>query len=282
MEEILHTFTEDDILLEGVRYGASGDVAIVYTHGITGSVFRPAHVRIGRALAQAGYVVVAGNNRGTGVATALAQRGGARLLGGSWFERLADSVKDIAAWIAVASSAASRIVLLGHSLGGVKAILYASERGERLSGLVLASPALRLVSRFSDPEVLRRARRAVDEGRPDELIALDPQATLVFGRLSAATLLDRASPGIDPWADGGARIARVRCPTLAFYGTEEADVGGTAELERLATLMRGRFTSAMLPGADHLYTGHESEAAAIVARWIAGAVERSEPATTNV
>src|SRR5256712_12432780 len=97
IEELLHTYTEDGLLLEGVRYPAGSDLAIVYTHGVTSTVFRQTHVRVGRELQRAGYAVVAGNNRGTALATPLLQRSGARVIGGSRVGPLEGAAQDIRA-----------------------------------------------------------------------------------------------------------------------------------------------------------------------------------------
>src|SRR2546428_6401316 len=221
-EELIHTYTEDGLLLEGVRYPARADLTIVYTHGLASTVFRQPQVRVGRGLQSAGYPVVAGNNRGAALATPLLQRSGPRVLGGSWFERIEDAVTDIRAWMDVAAaSGAKRIVLLGHSLGAIKAIRYAAEtRDARLAGLVLASPPLRGFSRPPDPALVARASRAVDEGRAQELIDLDA-AGVAFGRLNAATVLSWASVG-----DIAPRLRSTDHPVLAIFGTEEADIGG--------------------------------------------------------
>jgi len=242
---------------------------VVYTHGVTSTVFRQTHVRVGRELQRAGYTVVAGNNRGTALATPLLQRTGPRVLGGSWFDRLEDAPKDIRAWIAVAAAGGAKwIVLLGHSLGAIKAILYLSERRAPLAGLVLASPPLRAFTRPPDAETLARARRAVDQGRPQELIEL--ANPLTFGRTSAATLLSRAAVG-----DPASLLRQVGVPVLGIYGTEEADTGGQEDLERMRQLVAGSFTGALIAGADHMYTGHESEAAGLVAGWIGSVVTGS-------
>ena len=121
MEELLHTYTADGLLLEGVRHGPRPiDIAIVYTHGVTSSVFRKTHVLIGRSLSDAGWTVIAGNNRGAALAYPLLHRSGTRVLGGAWFERLEDAAIDIDAWIDAALAAgAKRIVLFGHSLGAL-------------------------------------------------------------------------------------------------------------------------------------------------------------------
>ena len=282
MEELLHCYTQDGIALEGALYPGSSELVVVYTHGVTGSVFRATHVRIARALQHDGWTVLAGNNRGNGVATPLLQRVGPRLLGGSWYERLADAVTDIAAWIDVAAArGARRVALLGHSLGAVKTVLYATEReDDRVAALVLASPAFRFVSRFGDRGALERARRAVDAGRPDELIE-HPALAPTFGRISAAAYLDRASGYADPWAEPDPRLARIRCPILAIYGTNEPDIGGAEELARIGRLARVEYAGTLIEGADHVYTGHEREAADVISRWLRVQDERLRtPATT--
>src|SRR3989442_4431401 len=91
-EELIHTYPEVGLLLERVRYPARPDLTIVYTHGLTSTVFRQTHVRVARGLQNAGYPVVAGNNRGTALATPLLQRSGPRVLAGSWFARIQAAV----------------------------------------------------------------------------------------------------------------------------------------------------------------------------------------------
>ena len=267
-EELLHAYTSDGLLLEGVRHGPPPtDLAIVYMHGVRSSVFRQGHVRIGRELAAAGYTVVAGNNRGSGLATPLPTRDGVRL-GGAWFERLEDAALDFDAWIDLAlASGARRIVLLGHSLGAVKALLYTRVRPDReLAGLILASPPLRGFAARPGEDLLARAREAVNAGRPQELIDLGA-AGLTFGRLSAATILSRALVG-----DPSGLLLTTHCPVFAMYGTDEAAVGGENDLERLRQLIPDRLAAAMIAGADHIYSGHERDAADAITRWIGSAV----------
>ena len=272
VEELVEAWTEDGLRLDGVRYGpASADLAVVYTHGATSSVLRPTHVRIGRALAASGLTVFAGNNRGTGLATVFLTRAGTRVLKGSWFERVEDAKIDLAAWLDVAAAGgAKRIVLLGHSLGGAKVVLYASERhDDRLAGLVLASPAFHLVSgeRPVDPAVVARARQAVDAGRPQELVDLG-DFPLTFGKMSAATVLDYTTGRANPWSATSPRLRAIACPVLAFYGTNEPDVGGQAEFDRMRPLVSAPFSATLIAGADHMYVGHEEEAAGLIREWI--------------
>jgi hypothetical protein len=66
-------------------------------------------------------------------------------------------------------------------------------------------------------------------------------------------------------------VSRIRCPIFACYGTDEASVGGAAELDavrRAATAASGVETY-LIPGADHSYAGHQATVAATLAEWIA-------------
>ena len=248
-EELLHTYAADGIALEGVIYPAESEAVLVYTHGVSGSVFRQAHVRVARALQSHGWTVLAGNNRGNGLATPLLQQSGPRLLGGSWFERVEDSVMDISAWIDIAEArGGTAITLLGHSLGAFKAVLYASgPRGQDLSGVVLASGVFDLATRFAQlPERLGEARRAVDRNDAEELIAYGPSNGPTFGRVSARTYLDRASQIVDPWAEPSL-FEKITCPVLAFYGRNEPDVGGPRSSTGSRPAWRGRSRARSFP-----------------------------------
>jgi pimeloyl-ACP methyl ester carboxylesterase len=113
------------------------------------------------------------------------------------------------------------------------------------------------------------ATSAVEAGRPQDLI--ETPSPLVFGRTSAATVLSRAAAD-----DIALRIREVKCPTLALYGEAEQEIGGQADLDRLAGLAASPFRGLVIPGADHLYTGHEAEVARAVERWLAGAIAPAE------
>jgi pimeloyl-ACP methyl ester carboxylesterase len=60
--------------------------------------------------------------------------------GGSGWENLADAIRDVAAWITVAAGmAAAGVILVGHSSGAQRVLLYQAEHGDpRVRGIVLA------------------------------------------------------------------------------------------------------------------------------------------------
>jgi hypothetical protein len=64
-------------------------------------------------------------------------------------------------------------------------------------------------------------------------------------------------------------VSRIRCPIFACYGTDEAWVGGAAELDAIRRAATGtsHVETRLFPGADHSYVGHASTIAATLAEW---------------
>jgi len=66
-------------------------------------------------------------------------------------------------------------------------------------------------------------------------------------------------------------ITRLRAPVLAFFGTDD-DVGSQEELDLLKSAMARQagappLTTALIRGADHMYSGQEQQVADVIARW---------------
>jgi alpha/beta superfamily hydrolase len=67
-------------------------------------------------------------------------------------------------------------------------------------------------------------------------------------------------------------ITRVRCPLLAFFGTN-GDFGDERDLELLkASIKRqrtgpGSVTTVLIGGANHMYAGQEDHIAQVIADW---------------
>jgi dienelactone hydrolase len=62
------------------------------------------------------------------------------------------------------------------------------------------------------------------------------------------------------------------CPLLAFFGTQD-DVGTAADLDKLKSTIQhqptgpSRVTTALIQGADHMYSGQEAQVARVIASW---------------
>jgi pimeloyl-ACP methyl ester carboxylesterase len=157
-------------------------------------------------------------------------------------------------------------VLAGHSQGAAKVVIYAAERADpRVAGLVLASPSLR---GHWPPELAAEAERLVTAGSPDTLLQPLPDAP--WYQLSAANLVSRERMLARTYtAQGGAPlVSRVACPILAFFGTG-GDVGGEEDLAliRAGARLAPRVDTALIPGADHVYSGVEDGVGAQIAAW---------------
>lgn len=156
----------------------------------------------------------------------------------TWVQRFDDYLYDAEALLGEAAHSDARVILMGHSMGGAIATLYALEGGRtpqpgvpRLAGLVLSSPALapgrdvpgwmiaasRLMSRVwprypamrIDPALLSRDAAVVAANRADPLVH--------HGNIPART-------GAELLA-AMARIERGRetltLPVLVYHGTRD-------------------------------------------------------------
>lgn len=276
-EEIVYTESEDGLLLEGAvispAAASAKTLAVVWVHGLTGKFYSQPVVQIGRNLASRGYTFVTGNNRGHDFGALYRTRTGERLLVGGGWERFDEAPRDIASWIGFAVGLGFRgVALLGHSLGGLKVAYYQAQRDDsRVAGLIAASPPLR-AGRI-EPERLALAERLAAEGRGTDLLPWGASRAGA-GTTSAQAYLNRRDVNIDVYGSQTADpvVAKIRCPILAFYGTNEAWVGGDADLEiiRRSARSAARVDTRLFEGADHNYGGHEVEIAATLAEWVDG------------
>ncbi|HZR00735.1 MAG TPA: alpha/beta fold hydrolase [Chloroflexota bacterium] len=265
-EEIVWITTDDGVRHEGVVIqptGPANGTAVVWMHGFTGYFCEPHQMTIGRYLAERGYQFVSGNGRGHHYGAGLGRWGGSPRLGGAWWELASEAFLDIKAWLDFAEKtlAPRRLVLAGHSYGGMKVVWYqGTQQDPRVAGLISASGGMRPPSRRPElaKETLELATKMVAEGRGLELLPFG-----MTGRpgttLSAQTVVDRAKSLVDVYGlDGGADapIGKVRCPFLAILGTNEPEIGSPADLETVKRNARSspRVETALIEGADHVYT----------------------------
>ncbi|GAB2910644.1 alpha/beta hydrolase [Paraburkholderia jirisanensis] len=196
---------------------------VALLHGLAEHAGR--YAALARALNECGIGLCAIDLRGHGLAP------GVR----AWVERFDDYLLDAQALLAAAPRDGAPVFLLGHSMGGTVAALYAIERlprsGQPLAGLILSSPALapgrdvprwmtslsQLISRVwprfpalrIDAALLSRDAAVVQANLQDPLVHHGP----VPARTGAEMLLAMA------------RIARgrdaLRVPLLVFHGSAD-------------------------------------------------------------
>jgi alpha-beta hydrolase superfamily lysophospholipase len=273
-EELVSVESEDGILHAGavIRPAARAvtPFAVVWVHGLTGSFCEPHALRIGRGLAAAGHTFITGNNRGHDVGIWIRPRDGERRLAGGAWEAFDESPQDVGAWITYAVSLGfPGVVLIGHSLGSLKVAYYQAQRQDaRVVGLVAASPPVG--AGRMDPDLVARVTAMVAEGRGEELIVTGGPTPRLF---SAQTYLGRRRTNLDVYGfhTPTPAIERIRCPILALYGTNEPMVGTAAELQTIKRNAIGapRVDTAMIEGADHVYTGRETDVVNVLSEWLA-------------
>ncbi len=199
---------------------ATPSMVVVLVHGAGEHSGRYDHVA--QRLVGAGGAVYALDHRGHG------RSAGPRAL----IDRIDFAVADLHQVVSLAAAAhpAAPVFMLGHSLGGLIALRYATEHQERLVGLILSGalaelqdvPApLRLVGQVLsavaprtpligiDPSLVSRDPAVVEAYRHDPLVH--------HGKLPARTAAEIADAvGALPTAVGA-----ITLPTLVLYGTAD-------------------------------------------------------------
>lgn len=274
-EEIVYVATDDNIQLAGLVISppdeAARHVSIVWIHGNSATFYDRPYVLIGHELAALGYTVVLGNTRGHDIATTLWKADDNSPLaggGGSGWERMEDSPRDLAAWVDLAAARESGATLLaGHSKGAQKALLYAAARpSERLRGIALISPDLH---GLRIPGELEAARAMVAEGRGMEVLPAQPWAP--WYRQSAQNVVSHAET-VDRLLNAtysAPIMASVGVPLLVTFGgherSSEADLAAIRETATTAPHVE----TAMIAEANHFYDGHEAALAGVMSLWAA-------------
>jgi pimeloyl-ACP methyl ester carboxylesterase len=121
--------TADNERLHGLLFTPSGelsDLALVFIHGVAMNFYLPPLAIFGQELAQRRYHCFVINTRGHDW---IARAGNLTKFGGSAYENLDDCLFDFdGALDYLAKQGYRRFVLVGHSLGAIKSIIYQGTR----------------------------------------------------------------------------------------------------------------------------------------------------------
>jgi dienelactone hydrolase len=281
--DLVQVTTRDGLRLDGVfqapAAGRSPGIpvdAFCLLHGTGGSFYSSTLLEaFAERLLELGCTVLRVNTRGhDGISTASTAKGGRRQ--GAAYEVVDDCRHDIAAWIDwLRQRTGSRIGLLGHSSGAVKAI-YAVAHEPQLSVacLVALSPPRISYSWFcSSPEgpsfleEFAAADRLASAARPTALLDVKLPLPIV---MTAAGYLEKYGP--DERYNFLRFLGAVPCPVLVTLGGIE--VGNNMAFRGLPEALHdlaGRSTHLhveMVEGADHFYSGVRDEVVDRVARWL--------------
>ena len=223
----------------------------------------------------AGAAVLRVNTRGRDQMAAIPSERGS-VAGGAAYECIAECCFDVTAWVeSLVARGFSRIALVGHSMGAVKAI-FSQARA--------AHPSVRCIIGISPPrfsherlasgiggdefrEDFRRACELVDDGRGSELISVRYPLPLM---LTADGFLAKYGPHDD--YDIVRHLPDVACPTLIVLGTgsvaaSSAFAGLPEEIERLAA-EHSSLALELVEGANTVYSTCEEVPFMRAAAWL--------------
>ena len=274
--ELVRTTTPDGLRLDGALYAAAASAAsfdlALCLHGVQGNFYSSALLEaLVAPLAAQGMDVLRINTRGHDSAAAQGRR-----WHGAAFEVVDECRLDLLGWLDWARERGyQRVLLLGHSLGAVKALYAAAhETLSGVAGIVALSPPRLSYEHFCASEdrekflaVMATAERLVDERRADTLF----KATFPF------PLLITAGGYIDKYGPQGRYdflkfIAQVNCPVLLAFGSLELEAmtafRGIRQAIAATINPRQLVQIETIAGADHLYTDQQAALAAVVVQWL--------------
>jgi len=279
-------------------------ISVVHVHGWDGNFYENRFIdHAAQVCSRMGIGFVSGNNRGHDYMADILRSSRSQKLEarrqksevrrreekldyvqiGGMYEKLADSVADIRAWVDFAvGRGAKQVILQGHSHGAIKVAHYlVATRDPRVCGLILLSPSddmgtarKQLGDRFL--WVLARARELVRAGKGRQLMQeRDSQYPV-----SAATFFDCHNKGSITGIFNMSRtdrrefpeLASISVPVLVAVGTvEEAFVAAPQKYVddiRACMVNCPSFTGAVIDGAPHNYLGREAQLARVLEKWL--------------
>ncbi len=221
-----------------------------------------------------GFPVLRINTRGHDLAASIPGPKGP-VQGGAAFERVLDCPLDVAAWCDFLQQRGhARIVLIGHSLGGVKAFWsqkLAPHPG--VAGIVGVSPPRFLHRKFQTDERCEPFRRNfaaamehIAAGRPDALMTVTQPLPLL---ITAAGFVEKYGP--DDALDYVPILPRLSVPKLILLGSQSVGTNAAfADLpEELGRIASHDLMLELIAGADINYRNDPQEPWRRIRRWLA-------------
>jgi len=244
---------------------------LVATHGVGNSFISSALWRVCELVNARGWGIAMLNNRGHDW---VAMNQVTRSWIGAAYERIEDSALDFKAALQwVRDRGHGRLVIAGHSLGGLKAAYTQAHFPARdvVALAMFSSPRLPDDKVWDWPaheRLLARCRALVSEGRGEELLHVDmPTNTPAMqGLMSSRTYINKYGPDA---VTTTLRFAnRISVPTLLLAGElEKPQLSFSIDMES-ALINAPSVQRVMVEGADHIYSGRHGQVADAADRWL--------------
>lgn len=262
--------TTDKERLHGLLFTPSNgrsDFALVYVHGVAMNFYLPPLATFGQELAKRSFHSFVINTRGHDW---ISRAGNLTKFGGSAYENLEDCILDLDAALAfLAKGGYRRYVLIGHSLGAIKSIIYQGTRQRSdVAGVISCSApkqfySERIARQPAFRGLLDQAERMVAEGNGENLMSVPVGPTP--GIFTARTHLNKY--GKDDRFDCRRYARQLNCPLLAITGSAEPEFFHDYAHE-LAEAAAPHGSWSLVDGANHFYQRHTPEIVEIIHRWL--------------
>jgi pimeloyl-ACP methyl ester carboxylesterase len=286
--ELVHTFADDGLRLDGALYQPAADAkpelpldAVLVLHG-TGSNFYGSRflTYIADRTVSWGAACLLANTRGHDqVTTALVQHPDGSTSSrriGSAYELVDECRLDVAAFLKLLEQKGRRrIVVLGHSLGAVKTVYSATQAAlPNVAAVVAVSPPRLSYSHFAASvrapgflAELAEAERLVADGKPEAI--MDIHFPLPY-LITAAGYVDKY--GRDERYNLLNLVDRLPVPTLFTFGGAEVQQGiafrGFPEALEEKKAAGAKLSTAVIAAGDHHYTGVQGDLLNTIERWL--------------
>jgi len=265
--------TSDGERLAGLHFQPAdqeraAELALLMVHGVAMNFYTGPLPIIGQTLAERGYHSFTINTRGHDW---ISRAGDATAFGGAAYENLDDCLLDIdgaLAWLG--RYGYSRYILVGHSLGCIKSLLYQGmrQRSDIVGVISCSAPkqfySARAIDQPHFPELMAQAEKFVVEGRGEEFIWAPTGGST--GLFSARTYVSKY--GTHEKNDVRPHASRLGCPLLTIAGGAEHPYfpAYAKELAEAAGPKLGTYR--IVEGSNHFYDNHESDVIEIIAQWM--------------
>jgi pimeloyl-ACP methyl ester carboxylesterase len=279
--ELVRVETDDGQFLDGAlqRPCDAGPLpvdAFLLLHGTGSNFYAPGVLeRFARQAVAHGTAVLRVNTRGhDGVCSISSRQGPVR--GGATFERIYDCTRDVTSWADwLKANGLTRIALVGHSMGGVKALYsQAHARHPAVHTVVGISPPRFAHERLAAGprgetfrEEFARASDLIRRGQGESLVPVTQPLSFIA---TAAGYIEKYGP--ENRYDYIPLLSRLTCPALILVGSESlktsAAFTGLPEALAEAAASNPRLAYEIVEGANINYTGRDTVPFARTAGWL--------------
>ena len=261
--------TTDNERLHGLLFSPTqpSNLALLFIHGVAMNFYLPPLVTLGQELSARGFHSFVINTRGHDW---ISRAGNLTKFGGSAYENLEDCLPDLdGALEHLQQRGYRRFVLIGHSLGAIKSLIYQGTRQRAdVVGLVSCSAprqfySERVARQAGFRELIEKAEALVAQGRGEELIPVRVGSTP--GIFSARSHVNKY--GRDDSNDCRPYAKRIGCPLLAIVGSAEPKFFWEYAQEIVANA-GPRSECTLVDGANHFYNRHTTEMVGTIDQWL--------------